>query len=202
VISPAVEVNLSKAVQVGVNTTFSDTQYSGDVQNNSTGFTAGPFVTAQLSDFISVNGQVGYTMTNFNRGGLNGDSENSSTYYYQVGVSHRINDTMSESVTGGRQTIPGITSNFTDRTFANYSFNWQATTYLSVNSNLWYENLDDSEASTRQTADRYGAGLNLSYGLTDHASVGMAYQYVLKVADPSYLGYYQDSTTLGFNYEF
>jgi outer membrane protein assembly factor BamA len=73
---------------------------------------------------------------------------------------------------------------------------------MNVGSFLWWENLDDSNAAVRETSNRYGAGFNIGYSLTDHASLSLGYQYVLKVADPSALGYYQNLVTLGFHYQF
>ena len=98
-------------------------------------------------------------MANYDSGGLNGDGSNNNTYYGNVGVNHRINDVLTESLTTGRESLPGVTSHFTDRIYANYGLNWLATSYLGLGTNLWWENLDDSDAAFRETANRYGVGL-------------------------------------------
>ena len=59
-----------------------------------------------------------------------------------------------------------------------------------------------SAAIERETSNRYGTGFNINYTLTDHTHLSLGYQYVLKVADPAIMGYYQNLVTLGFTYQF
>jgi hypothetical protein len=201
-LSPQVSVKVSPTITAGMSTTFSDTRYDQNIQNDSTSLSVGPFVTTQISEYLTANAQAGFYLAQYDKSGLNGDNSNNATIYGSIGLNHRINDVMTESLTAGRESIPGITSNYTERDYANYTATWQATSYMNVGSFLWWENLDDSNAAVRETSNRYGAGFNIGYSLTDHASLSLGYQYVLKVADPSALGYYQNLVTLGFHYQF
>jgi hypothetical protein len=202
-ISPQIAITVSPTITAGFNASFSDVRYDQDVQNDYTSVSVGPYVTTQLTENLTLHAGGGAYLADYNTGGLNGDNTSKNyTYYANVGVSHRINDVLNESLTTGRETIPGLTSNYTDRIYAQYGLSWQAMTNFSVGSALWWENLDDSDALNRETSNRYGASLNGVYTLNDHASISLGYQYVLKVADPSVLGYFQDLVTLGFHYQF
>jgi outer membrane protein assembly factor BamA len=109
---------------------------------------------------------------------------------------------MSQSLTAGREYIPGLTSNFTDRVYVNYVNSWQATKTISLGGNFFWEKLTDSAATLSEKSDRYGAGFNVNDAFSQQMSVNFDYQYLLKNANPSYLGYYQDLATVGFEYRF
>ncbi|HEV3271725.1 MAG TPA: hypothetical protein VGZ93_06035 [Candidatus Methylacidiphilales bacterium] len=201
-ISPKITIKVDPSINTGISTSFSDVRYEQNFQNNYTTVSAGPFVTATISHNLSVNAQVGGYFSNYSTGGLNGDDEDISSYYASAGVNHRINDALSESLTAGREFLPGLTSNFTQRIYANYADTWQATSTIDVNTNLWWENLDDSDAAVHELSNRYGVGLNVDDNLSKHATLSLGYQYILKDADPSTLSYYQNLGTVGFRYQF
>jgi len=201
-ISPSVSVVVGPTISAGVTSSFSTVRYDQDVQNNYTSVSAGPFVTAQLSDYINLNAGVGVYIADYSQGGLNGDTSNNDTYYANIGVSHRINDVLTQSLTAGRQALPGLTSNFTNQYYAYYTLNWQALSVFQVQTNLSWQNLEDSNATIRQTSNIYSARLNLTYSLNDHSSLQLGYQYTLKDANPVPQGYYQDLVTLGYQYQF
>jgi hypothetical protein len=201
-VTPKVTFHLSKTLDVGLVTALSSMRYNQDVQNNNTSITAGPFVTAQLSENISADAGLGADFANYDRGGSNGDTTNLGSFYANAGISQRVNNVISQSFTAGREFIPGVSSNYTQRIYTNYNLSWQATNFLTVGPSLWWENLHDSEAEISENANRYGAGLNLAYSLTDHSNLGLNYQYVLKNASPSIDSYEQDVVTLDFLYHF
>ena len=49
-IAPQVAFTISPTITAGVNTAFSDVRYDQNIQNDYTSISAGPYVTAQLSD--------------------------------------------------------------------------------------------------------------------------------------------------------
>jgi hypothetical protein len=200
--SPKVTYKISDSISTGLSLAFSDVRYDESFQNDYTTESAGPFVDATLSKNLSVTGQFGGYFSQFDTGGGNGDNENVVSYYGSLGINHRINEYVQESLTAGREYVPGLTSNFTERVYANYTATWQATPYFNLGGNLLWENLNDSDATIRETSNRYGAGLVANDNLTDHTSLTLQYQYLLKDANPSYLGYQQNQVTLNLYYKF
>ena len=145
---------------------------------------------------------VGWEFSSYAQTGSNGDSSNINSPTVSAGITHRINDALRQSLTVGREFIPGITSNFTERTYANYTPSWHATSLFDVAPQLWWESLQDSSATVHETSTRLGAGLNIGFALTQHATVTLGYNYVLKSSNVRSMDYYQDLVTLGLTYQF
>jgi outer membrane protein assembly factor BamA len=202
-ISPEITFKLSPTVEAGLMSAFTDVRYSENVQPDQDSASGGPYITANITPNLAVTAEAGYYYARYGSGALNGDNSTSnSTYYANLAINHRINDVLKESFTAGRETILGINTDYTERVFANYNASWMATSYLNIGGNLWWENLNDSSGPYAEDADRYGVGITFTYQLMDHLSTSLAYQFVLKDADPSYLSYYQDVVTLGVSYHF
>ena len=201
-LAPKVTYKVDKSINAGLSMSLSDTRYEKSFENDNENVSVGPFVAATISDNLSVQAQAGGYFTYYDKGGGNGDNENIASYYGSLGINHRINDSIQESLTAGREFLPGLTSNFTERIFANYTATWQATHSVNVGANLIWENLNDSQATLRETSNRYGLGLNLNDSLTQNTVLSLNYQYLLKDANPAILGYEQNSGTVGLSYQF
>lgn len=201
-LAPKVTVKLDESIDTGVSASASYTRYEEHFENNNTSEQVGPFVDATLSTYLSLKAEAGLFLTQYDRGGLNGDNSDVFSYYGDVAVSHRINSAISESFTVGRGFLPGLYSNYTARAYATYGDSWFPTKEISVWTNLFWENLDDSEATYREDSNRYGLNLNLADSLSDQLVVNCSYQFLLKNANPSYLSYYQNQATVGMQYKF
>jgi hypothetical protein len=201
-IAPKVTYKVDQSINAGMEFSYSDVRYEKSFENNYMTISTGPFVTAQISDNLSLQGRFGGYFSEYERGGQNGDNEDVSSFYASGGVTHRINSAVTESLTAGREFLPGLTSNFTDRIYINYGSTWQATKQIYVSGNLWWENLTDSDATFREDSNRYGAGMHVEDNFAEHLTLTLDYQYILKNADPSFLSYYQNVGTLGVRYRF
>ena len=202
-VAPKFTVKVNESIETGIEVSVSDVRYEQSFQNDYVTESVGPFVTATVSNNLSVQGRIGGYFSQYDTGGGNGDSQSDiSSFYVSAAVSHRINDTMNESATAGREYIPGLTSNYTQRIYANYTFTWQAMKYLNLGGNILWENLEDSDSFQREDSNRYGAGVSINDSITEHATLTFNYQYLIKDAEPSSLSYYQNSTTVGLRYQF
>jgi hypothetical protein len=201
-ISPRVTVKLDETISTGVSASFSDTRYEQSFENDNLSESLGPFVNATFSKNLSVFGQAGGFLTQYDRGGGNGDSSGVASYYASLGINHQINAYLNQSLTAGKEYIPGLTSNYTARLYANYTNSWQATKTISTTSGVFWENLSDSGGPVRETSDRFGLNLRVTDTLSEHISVSLGYQFLLKDAEPSYLSYYQNVGTMGMQYNF
>jgi opacity protein-like surface antigen len=209
-VSPQVIFAFTKTIQAGFSASFGSTRYDQNVQNNSIQLSAGPFVQAQISENLAVVAQTGWQVTQYSHGGSNGDNSGISAPSVSVGINHRINDALQQSLTAGREFIPGITSNYTDRIYVNYTPSWRATSLFNIAPQLWWESLQDSNATAGgistapvdETSTRLGAGLAISFALTEHAKVNLSYNYVMKSSNQRSLDYYQNLVSLGLGYQF
>ncbi|HEX4139105.1 MAG TPA: hypothetical protein VHY09_02075 [Candidatus Methylacidiphilales bacterium] len=200
--APRITWKLNETLSTGISATVSDTRYEQSFENDNTSESIGPFVSVTFSNFLSLTASAGGFLTQYDQGGGNGDNSDLSSYYANLGVTHRITQYLTESLTAGKEYLPGLTSNYTQRIYVTYGDSWSATKEISVGASLFWENLQDSDASFREDSNRYGVGLSLSDTLTDHLNVNLGYQFLLKDADPSILSYYQNEGTLGMVYNF
>jgi hypothetical protein len=201
-LTPKLTVKVDQSIDTGLILSVSSVRYEQSFENDYKTLSVGPFVSATISDNLSVNAQAGGYFADYATGGGNGDSENVSSFYGSAAVNHRVNDSINETATVGREFIPGLTSNFTQRIYANYTATWQATTEISLGGNLLWENLDDSDAAFREDSNRYGAGLSVFDTLNQKVTLSFNYQYLIKDASPSDLSYYQNTATVGLRYQF
>lgn len=201
--APTITWKVNETLSTGVNASFADTRYEQSFENDNTSESLGPFVKASISNFLSVSGAAGLFLTQYDQGGGNQDTNsNLTSWYANLGINHQISSALSESLTAGKQYLPGLTSNFTQRVYINYSDNWNPTPQMGVNFSLFWENLQDSAAAFSENSNRYGVSLGLSDALTNHLNVNVGYQFLLKDANPSFLSYYQNQGTLGMQYNF
>jgi hypothetical protein len=202
-ISPMITFKITPSIEAGLMTSFSDTRYNENVQPDQDSVSVGPYVSVNLTENISMNAGAGFYYGRYGTGALNGDpTSNNASYYANFSINHRVNDVLNESFSAGRETILGVNTDYTDRIFANYTMGWQATSYINLGANLWWENLEDSPGPFHETANRYGIGLSLSYNLMEHLSTTLSYNFVLKDANPSLYSYYDDVLTFGLSYNF
>ncbi len=201
-VTPVVTVNLSKTIQAGVSGSVIDTRFDQRVQNDSVQLTAGPFVTAQISDNLSAQARVGWEYAKYDQGGSNGDQSNISAPSGSAGVTHRINDALQESLTAGREFLPGITSNYTDRVYVNYTPTWHATSLFDIAPEFWWESLQDSYATVHENSTRFGADLAIGFEVTEKMTLNLSYNYVIKNSNEKSMDYYQNLLGLGLKYQF
>jgi len=201
-IAPTVTWKLSETLSTGLQASFSDTRYEKSFENDNTSESLGPFVKATVSNFLSVSAAAGGFLTQYDHGGGNGDTSDVTSYYGNVGITHQLTPFLSETLTAGKEYLPGLTSNYTQRIYVNYGDQWNATKEIGVSANLFWENLQDSDATFSENSNRYGLSFNISDALTDHLNVNAGYQFLIKDANPSYLSYYQNLGTLGMQYNF
>jgi hypothetical protein len=162
-----------------------------------------PYASLTLSSYLSLKVSGGGFFSQYDDTGGNRDSSSSNaTYVGSIAINHEINSAFSQALTVGREQIPGITSNFTDRIYANYGDSWQVTKTINVGPSLFWENLTDSSASTRETSNRYGIGINVADTLSDHLTMSLNYQMIVKEANPSYDDYFLNIGTLNMQYNF
>jgi hypothetical protein len=201
--SPQITWKVNESISTGLSASFTDTRYQQSFQSDNTNETIGPFVSASLSKFLSVSASGGGYFTQYSGGSGNGDTTSElASYYLSFGLNHQITQYISQSLTGGKQYLPGLTSNYTERIYANYSVQWAATKEINFNASAFWESLNDSAAAFSEDSDRYGLSFAASDALTDKLNVNLGYQFILKQATPSIESYLQNVGTLGLQYNF
>jgi hypothetical protein len=107
-------------------------EYLQGIQNNSTGYGAGPTVTWQPSRFINFSGSVRYNVSKVQRTGTISDTNGSSGAGYDFSVQHTINRRLSHGFSVGSGIDLGVGVNFNQTFTIAYRASWQMTERLTL----------------------------------------------------------------------
>jgi hypothetical protein len=202
-----VRVHVNPAVQTGVLSIVSITDYDQDFQNDNAMLQVGPFVRAKIGENTEVTGQVTYVMGLFDDptrtpGKSNFDSDDLQNVNAVGSITNRMNQFISHRLTAGYETRLGTDSNYYDIAYTNYSVDWQLLSHLSLNTRAFYEYGTESGSLFTESFHRFGGGVGLNYRTSKSTVTGLRYDYIEKDSDRFGNDYYQNRITLDFQYRF
>jgi len=198
---------------VGIEATGSLTEYDQSFLNNSVGFSAGVFAEWKLTPKLQLKPRVGYVNYQFDTEGPIGRAGNPSTYYFSLDIDHRLNESISHSLEGGREVRLGTFSDFEELYFVRHGITWNLIKDVHLSTQWFYEHgtyppfvffvaTNQPVFLFGETFDRFGAGLSLSYRLMEKLYISLAYRFTLKDSDQRVRDYQQNALTLGLTYRF
>ncbi|MBI3850768.1 MAG: hypothetical protein HY298_10920 [Verrucomicrobia bacterium] len=199
-------VVINPLVLVGLQVGGGFTTYDEKTFNNSKHAAIGPFLNAQLSEYSSVRLTVGYVAyfiertANTNIFGTNAVSD-VNAFYGDLTFRQRVNANFAHSLAIGRQVTAGSFSDTVDLYYARYSVDWRLFQKTSLGPSLSYEHGTEA-GGLGEKLDRYGLGLALGRGLTQHLSGGLRYQFYRKDAQPKSRSYVENRLVLNLIYAF
>lgn len=202
-----VRVHVNPAVQTGVLSVISITDYDQDFQNDNAMLQVGPFVRAKIGENTEVTGQVTYVMGLFDDptrtpGDSNFDSDDVQNVNAVGSITNRMNQFISQRLTAGYETRLGTDSNYYDIAYTDYSLDWQLLSHLSLNTRAFYEYGTESGSLFSESFHRFGGGVGLNYRTSKSTVTGLRYDYIEKDSDRFGNDYYQNRITLDFQYRF
>ncbi len=193
--------NIGPAWNVGINAATTITDYVERIQNDGLSFTVGPQVTVKVSKFITVDGNVGYTLSDYDQSGTINDNSSFAGASFGMGIRHTINSRLNHSLRGGRSISPGFGSNYNEMTSAQYGINWKINSFLTINSTFSYENLQAS-GPFGETADRYLGYVGTGWSIAKRWDLGLGYSFALKNSDQNARDYRQNRVSLNLTHTF
>lgn len=195
-------INVSSTTGVGVEGNFVDTYYDQNVLNDSLSYSGGLFVETQITNNVKLRIAGGYQGINFDNTGSVADSSDLRDYYVNGLLTHRINGSISQSLSAGHETMLGVNSNFTTLNYIRHTSNWNVITHTLISTEFFYEDADDSGGFFSEHMHRIGGALVIGYQLTPHVTVGARYQYTQKDSDQPLRDYEQNRVSLDGTYSF
>ena len=186
----------------GLETSAVYNYYGQDVLNDSTSYTVGPFVETQITNYLKLRVSAGYQAINFDSGGLVTDSSDVSDYYANILLSHRINASISQTISAGHEAQLGVNSNFIELNYIRHTATWNIINRTLLTTELFYEDGDDSGGIFGEHIQRYGGAIAFGYQFTQHITLGLRYQYTQKQSDQPFRDYKQNRVSLDGTYSF
>ena len=163
-------------------TTTTNTPY-----NNANQWNVGAFYDTPVSQYIHFTGHAGYSVYSPEANGTTGVSEFTGMYG-QVDITHRLNQYVSYSLSGGRTISLAYAGGTIDRYFARWQANWQIVRKVTLGTSFSFEN-GTQLYSGGETYNQYGPGISLNRAITTKLSSGLGVQ-----------SYWRDSNEPGRNY--
>ncbi len=197
-------LRLSDAMVVGIDGNYGYVHYDQNYNNDGNSYSAAPFVEMNLSHYTKLRITAGYQGMSFDNNGTSGDTQDASGFFGNITIAQRLNQYWTHSLTAGREFQLGLTTNYTEYTFARYAATWLMNSRVSVTFDTFVEDADDSgtAAQSSEHSFRVGAGAAVSYKLNSKLGMNLAYHYVNKQSDLILRSYYQDSVVLSLSYSF
>ena len=170
--------------------------------NESKGFSVGPFVNWELSKVIRLGLSVDITKIDFDESGTNEDFFDASELNLNLNVLHTVNEKFFHHISYVRTTEFGFISNSITLDIVNYNFNYQVSKKVNFEGTLSYTHAKDSGGRSPEEFDRYGYDLTMGYAFSDKFSALLRYAFAKKSSDLDLRAYTQNIWELGLSYDF
>jgi hypothetical protein len=181
---------------INYTTTTTNTPYSNANQWN-----VGGFYDAPVSDYIHFAAHAGYSVYSPDAGGGTAFSGDFSGVYAQLDVTHRVNQYVSYTLSGGRTISVVFTGGTIDRDFARWQANWAIMRKVTLGTSFSFERGTQVIAGS-ETYDQYGPGVSLSRPITSKLSSSLSYQLYWRDSSLAGRNYTLNVVSLNFNYTF
>lgn len=193
---------LKPGSMLGIEAGDSIVQYDETTSNsryaNANQWNAGVYYESQLSQFLKFKGSAGYTVYAPDSAGSTNDY---SGYYGQLAITHRLNQFVDYSLSGGRSISFGFFGGTVDLYSARWQANWHVLRDIGFSTSFSYEN-GTQFVSSSEKFERYGPGLSLNRAFTTKLSGSLSYQLYKRNSDLADRSYLLNIVTLTLTYQF
>jgi len=218
--SAAFIVNPTITVGLEGNAVF--TRYDQSVLNDNKDYSVGAFVEVELTNNLKVRAAGGYqwidfdhNFVTFNFGPFNfivPDHQDLESYYVNGLVGHRINATLSQTLSAGHENQLGINSNYITLNYVRHTLTWNLIRNTLLSTEFFFEDAKESGGfaglfspvplGTPEHFHRIGGAITLGYQLTPHVTLGVRYQGTSKDSNLLLRDYNQNRVSVDGTYSF
>lgn len=181
---------------INYSTATTNTPYSNANQWN-----VGGFYDAPLSGFIHIAAHAGYSVYSPAGGGRTIAGGDFSGIYAQLDVTHRVNQYVSYTLSGGRTVSVAFSGGTIDRYYANWQANWAIMRKVTLGTSFTYEEGSQLFAGA-ETYSQYGPGITLSRPITAKLTSSLGYQLYWRDSNLANRNYTLSVVSLNLNYVF
>lgn len=199
----------------GINYTYSNYKYDGDVQNDGDTSQVGVFFASPITRNTSIRAGAGIQSFDSDLGGLNEDTNNNlDEVYYNISFNNQLNARVSQNLIFGHESSLGTRSNFVTTDYARYGLGIIGFQGSRISASVFWEDEEPSGGALSENYERYGLDLYWGYQFTQELHLGLGYSYGntssnLENRDYDYHSFTIDtsypltpSTSLGLGYRF
>lgn len=208
---------------LGVDGSYSITDYSKGGLNDSTGGTVGALLDTTITPYFRLVLHGGFQFASFDSGGTvdsgfysanfgredglpaygtYSDRYSLSTFYWNATLNNRINAYLTHSLSVGREADLGLVSNYVKVDYIRYNVAWRVLSNVTLAGDLFFDRDVESGGPFDERIYRYGGDITLGYQFNRHLSAAAHYAYIQKDSDAYLRDYYQNRVGLDFDYHF
>ncbi len=202
ILSGSLSFAVASNTNIGVEGTGVYTYYDKNVLNDSKDASGGGFIETQLSSYMRLRLAGGYQWIGFDNGGLVNDQSDVNDYYANILLTHRLNATLSQSVSAGHENQLGVNSNSIRLNYVRHTITWNLVRNTLLTTEFFFEDGNESGGFIDEHFHRVGGAGTIGYQLTPHVTLGLRYQYTQKYSDSPGRNYIQNRVSLDGTYSF
>lgn len=176
--------------------------YQEEILQDNQHIAAGPYVSAQLSEYTSLRLGGGYVIYSLETYGNTNLISRNAGFYVNGSLSQRLGNLVAHTFSFGRSLQSGIASDLVDVWLVQDTANWNILRKTRVTTTVSYEHATSPTTTGGETLDRYGFGITLGRTLTEHLTGSLGYQFYLKDSDRAGSDYLQNRLVLNLVYTF
>jgi len=178
------------------------TDYRENFQNDGITYSLGPQFTWQPTALIGVSGSFGYTLSQFDIGGGNGDTSDSNSIFWNLNIKHRAARYYSHSLGFSRSTRFGFVSNTTEISRVRYRAEWRMARAITFFGGVGYEFHNDSGGLSAEEFDRHVFDIATKYAHSSQVSSQIFYTFSTKDSSLSSRSFNRNRIVFSLQYDF
>lgn len=199
--SAASYYDVSSRFTAGLSGSATLTYYQEAIHNDAVGYSFGPVVILEPSQFITIDASVNYSITTFDSTGSLSDTSHFHGVTGQMGLRHTINSWLSHEARASRGRDFAVGSNFYDIINVRYGIHARLNRACTLHTQVLYEHFRTS-GNRGERADRYGLYLSTAFQLDRHWSLILGYNFTSKESNQSDRDYTQNRVSLDLTRQF
>jgi hypothetical protein len=217
---------VNPTITVGAEGNVVFTRYDQSVLNDNKDYSAGAFVEVELTNNLKVRAAGGYQWINFDHNFVTfslptpfgtflipvPDHKDLESYYVNGLIGHRINATLSQTVSAGHENQLGVNSNYITLNYVRHTLTWNLIRNTLLSTEFFFEDAKESGGfagifspvplGTPEHFHRIGGAITLGYQLTPHVTLGVRYQGTSKDSNLLLRDYNQNRVSVDGTYSF
>ena len=197
------------------------TRYDQMVLNDNEAYSVGAFIETELTNNLKVRAAGGYQWIDFDHNFVTvpfgplilivPDNKNSEDYYVNGLIGHRINATISQTLSAGHENQLGINSNYITLNYVRHTLSWNLIRNTLLSTEFFFEDAKESggfagfgggQLGTPEHFQRIGGAITVGYQLTPHVTLGARYQGTSKDSNLLLRDYNQNRISIDGTYSF
>src|SRR5437764_126243 len=212
---------VTPTITVGAEGNAVFTRYDQSVLNDNEDYSVGGFIETELTNNLKVRAAGGYQWIDFDHNFVTfpfgpfvfivPDHKDLSVYYVNGLVGHRINATISQTLSAGHENQLGINSNYITLNYVRHTLSWNLIRNTLLSTEFFFEDARESggfagfgggQLGTPEHFHRIGGAITVGYQLTPHVTLGARYQGTSKDSNLFLRDYNQNRISVDATYSF